>query len=101
MLSECCENKGQRGCTFWKPHKPLYPIQDSEVGIQVIGQVLDHQGLPHYRGQIMKHPPQEIIPLVPGNFLQDLLKTFQKVVWFSSWLLCWLHKSQEENHPTF
>ena len=72
MLSECCENKGQRGCTFWKPHKPLYPIQDSEVGIQVIGQVLDHQGLPHYHGQIMKRPPREIIPHVPGNFLQDL-----------------------------
>ena len=72
MLSECYENKGQRGCTFWKPRKPLYPIQDSEVVTQVIGQVPDLQGLPHYRGRIMKRPPREIIPRVPGNFIQDL-----------------------------
>ena len=72
MLSECCENKGQHGCTFWKPRKPLYPIQDLEAGTRVIGQVPDHQGLPHYHGQIMKRPPREIIPHVPGNFLQDL-----------------------------
>ena len=72
MLSECCENKGQHGCTFWKPRKPLYPIRDLEVGTRVIGQVLDHQGLPRYHGQIMKRPPREIIPLVPGNFIQDL-----------------------------
>ena len=72
MLSECYENKGQHGCTFWKPRKPLYLIPDLEVGTRVIGQVLDHQGLPHYHGQIMKRPPREIIPHVPGNFLQDL-----------------------------
>ena len=68
MLSECCENKGQLGCTFWKPRKPLYPIQDLEVGTRVIGQVPDHRGLPHYHGRIMKRPPREIIPHVPGNF---------------------------------
>ena len=72
MLSECYENKVLPGCTFWKPRKPLYPIQDLEAGTRVIGQVLDHQGLPHYHGQIMKRPPREIIPHVPGNFLQDL-----------------------------
>ena len=72
MLSECCENKVLPGCTFWKHRKPLYPIQDLEAGTRVIGQVLDHQGLPHYHGQIMKRPPREIIPHVPGNFLQDL-----------------------------
>ena len=72
MLSECCENKVLPGCTYWKPRKPLYPIQDLEAGTRVIGQVLDHQGLPHYHGQIMKRPPREIIPHVPGNFLQDL-----------------------------
>ena len=72
MLSECCENKVLPGCTYWKPRKPLYPIQDLEAGTRVIGQVPDHQGLPHYHGQIMKRPPREIIPHVPGNFLQDL-----------------------------
>ena len=72
MLSECCENKGQLGCTFWKPRKPLYLIRDLEVGTRVIGQVPGLQGLPHCRGRIMKHPPLEIIPHVPGNFMQDL-----------------------------